>query len=72
MKTLAGKKQLSIPFSRAGRVFFIFSQKMYGYNPTEMEIKVLITAPTQKNIKTNKIFKDFAFLESFSGIHQIK
>ena len=47
MPTLSGNKHLPPIFSVTGRVFSIFRRKMYGPNPSEMDFKVLITAPTR-------------------------
>ena len=47
MPALAGNKQLFHPFLPfIGRALSIFRQKMDGPNPSEMDIKMFIPAPT--------------------------
>ena len=48
MPTLEGKIYLSNRFFLIGYVFYIFRRKNYEPNPSEMDIKVLILAPTQQ------------------------
>ena len=45
--TVAGLNTLPSISSFIDRVFSIFRQKMYGFNPSEMYTKVLIPAPPQ-------------------------
>ena len=47
MPTLVGKNTFPSTSSPIDRDFFNFRQKKYGTNPSEMDIKVLIPAPTQ-------------------------
>ena len=47
MPTMAGKNTFPSIFSLTGHVFSIFQQKMYGFYPSEIEIKVLILGPTK-------------------------
>ena len=48
MPTLAGNKHLSVHFFPHGPRFSIFRQKKVRSDPSEMDIKVVIPAPTQK------------------------
>ena len=48
MPTLAGSKHLQSISSSTDRVFSVFRQEKYGSNPSEMDIKVIITDFTKK------------------------
>ena len=47
MPTLAGNKHLSVHFFLHGPRLSIFRQEKYVSNPSEMDIKMVIPAPTQ-------------------------
>ena len=63
MPPLAGNKHFPSVFSLIGRVFLIFRRKMDGLHPSEMNIKMVILAPTSRlsntasflNRKTGKL-----------------
>ena len=59
MATLVGNKHLSIS-SFIDHVFSIFRRKGYGSNPPEIDIKMLIAAPTQKISTQTNDQKDLA------------
>ena len=48
--TLAGNEHLSVHFFLHGPRIFHLSTEKYGSNPSEMDIKVVIPAPTQQII----------------------
>ena len=58
MPTLAGNKQLSIHFPHRPRLFHPSTEK-YVFNPSEMDIKMLIRASTHKIIVQNTTSKGF-------------
>ena len=47
MPTFAGHKHLSVYFFFHGPRLFHLSTEKYGFDPSEMDIKVVIPAPTQ-------------------------
>ena len=61
MPNLAGNKHLSVHFffHRLRLSLLSFERKKYRFNPSEMDNKVVIPAPTQKLIRVTKEQKDF-------------
>ena len=47
MPTLVGNKHPSVHFFPHGPRLSIFRERKYGSDPTEMDMKVVIPAPTQ-------------------------
>ena len=50
MTTLVGNHYLFVPSSFTDGVFSMFWRKLYGSNPSKMDIKVVNPGPTQKII----------------------
>ena len=75
LPTLEGKKHLSVHFFL---VFSIFRRKKMGSNPSEMDIKVVNPAPTQKTLISKKDQTGFPYEEikkiapKKNKIHKIK
>ena len=68
MPTLAGNKHSPSTSSFTDRVFSIYRQKSYGSDPSELDIKVVIPAPTQE-IKHKQKIKDISIQGKNTRMH---
>ena len=72
MATLAWNKQHSIHLVSLMPRFFIFRRKMYGPNPSKLDIEVFFPAPTQKipvQIQYQKVFHKKKRLKNSSKLN---